>query len=228
MLTSLEHRFAHNYTILANYTWSKCLQIGPVISLGVEGTIANPYDLRSDRGPCSYDATNILNVTGVLASSMHGNSIVAHLLNNWQLAPLMRYQTGLPVNPQSGVDNSLTGIGLDRPNLTGKERYTHAGHTASLFQYIDKSAFTTNPVGTFGTASHFSLRAPNFVDVDAALSRNFGIFERLKLEMRVEAFNLLNHPNFNAPQASLSATSFGQITTAMDPRILQAAAKLTF
>lgn len=229
MLTSLEHRFANNYTILANYTWSKCSAEQPVQSLGTEGVVANPYSLKSDYGPCTYDATNIFNLTGVFTSNVHGMGMFGHLLNNWQIAPLVRYQTGLPVNPLSGFDNSLTGIGLDRPDVTGLSRYkTGATRNSKLYQYFDAAGFTQNAIGTFGTASHFSLRAPSYVDVDTSVSRRFGIYERLQLETRVEAFNVLNHPNFMAPNANLFGSNFGRITTAMDPRILQAAVKLTF
>ena len=46
-----------------------------------------------------------------------GSGLSAHLLNHWNIAPLIRYQSGLPVNPASGKDNSLTGVGNDRPDV---------------------------------------------------------------------------------------------------------------
>ena len=55
MLTSIEHRFAHNHTLLANYTWSKCLGIAPVTSLGA-GVVQNSYNVSGDYGPCPYAA----------------------------------------------------------------------------------------------------------------------------------------------------------------------------
>jgi hypothetical protein len=228
MLASLEHRFARSYTVLANYTWSKCLFIGPVNSIGVEGTIQNPYNLRGDYGPCTYDATNIINLTGVVTSNWAHEGWQAHLLNGWQLAPIFRHQSGLPFSPTTGADNSLTGIGLDRPNPTGVSPYTHAGHTYALFQFLNSAAYVPNPVGTFGTAGRGSLRGPGYTDLDVAFSRIFGVYEHMHLEARFEAFNALNHPNFNGPSASISSTTFGKITSAQDPRILQAAMKLSF
>jgi hypothetical protein len=234
MLTSIEHRISHNYTVLANYSWSKCIGVQPIISLGVEGVIQNPYNARSDYGPCTYDATNIINLTGVFSSSFnHGNRMVHQIMSGWQLAPLMRYQTGLPFSPLTGTDISLSGIGLDRPNATGVSPYAHGTHTSKLYQYItsgtgSQAAYVNNTTGTFGTAGHGSLRAPNYFDVDTTVNRNFSLHENLRLDMRFEAFNVLNHPNFNAPTSTLSSSSFGQITSAQDPRILQAALKLTF
>ena len=234
MLATLEHRFSENYTVLANYTWSKCMMVQPINSIGVEGVIQNPYNPRSDYGPCTYDSTNLVNLTGVVASAFKlDNKLVKSIVNRWQLAPLMRYETGLPISPLTGVDNSLTGIGVDRPNLTGKTPYSGAGHTAKLYQYLNgtasTNAYVANPLGTFGNAGHDSLRGPRYVDVDAALSRMFPIHESLDFNLRFEAFNLMNHPNFAAPNATLSSSSFGQITTILGaPRVLQFAAKLTF
>jgi hypothetical protein len=234
-LVSIEHRFSHNYSVLANYTWSRCMGVQPIISLGVEGVIQNPYNPRSDYGPCNYDAKTVANITGVLASNLKlDNGLARVLVNGWQLAPLLRYQSGLAFNPTTGVDNSLTGIGLDRPNVTGQDPYAHKGHTAALYQYLNSAtgtgtaAYVANSLGTFGNAGHNSLRGPNYFDVDAAISRMFPIRERLTLNLRFEAFNLTNHPNFNNPTTSLASSNFGRITSAQDPRIMQAAAKLTF
>jgi hypothetical protein len=238
MLASLEHRLANNYTILANYTWSKCLGVGPVTSLGT-AVIENPANPRGDYGPCSYDVPNLFNVSVVYFSHYGHNGPLSYLLSDWQIAPLIRYESGFPVTPLSGLDNSRTGVGLDRPNMVpGVDPYIHTSHSSSLFQWINPAAFTQNAVGTFGTAGHFSLRTPGYFDMDAALSRKFKIGEGFNLESRVEAFNVTNHPNFGGPTPSTgvglgpnltrSSSSFGRITTAGDPRILQGALKLIF
>ena len=81
-----------------------------------------------------------------------------------------------------------------------------------------------------GNAGHYSIRTPSYFDVDAAVSRIFKPTERIHVEARVEAFNLINHPNFGGsapstgvslgPNPTLSSSSFGRITTAGDPRTL--------
>lgn len=238
MLASIEHRFADRYTILANYTYSKCHSIGPVTSLG-GGVISNPANPKGDYGPCSYDAPNLFNASVVYLSHFGHSGLPGFLLSDWQIAPLMRYETGFPVNPLSGLDNSLTGVGLDRPNLTsGVPLYIHSGHSSAKYQWVNPNAFVTNPIGTFGTAGHYSLRQPNYLDVDAAISRTFKLTERFTLDTRVEGFNLFNHPNFGGPTPStgvglgenptFSSSNFGRITTAGDPRILQGAFKVVF
>lgn len=238
MLASIEHRLANNYTILANYTWSKCMSVGPVTSLGL-GVIENPSNPRGDYGPCSYDVPNLVNASVVYFSNFGKHRLWSHLLSDWQIAPLMRYETGFPVSPLSGLDNSRTGVGLDRPNVVpGVPTYIHSGHTSKLYQWVNPARYTQNAIGTFGNAGHFSLRTPSYFDIDAALIRKFNVGERAAIEARVEAFDVTNHPNFGGPTPStgvalgpartLSSSSFGRITTAGDPRILQGAIKFSF
>jgi hypothetical protein len=226
LLTSLEHRFAQHYTVLANYTWSKCLGIAPVTSLGT-GVTENPYNVRADYGPCTYDSTHLFNLSAVYVSQYGHGGLVSQLLSNWNLAPLIRYTSGLPVNPATGKDNSLTGVGNDRPNVISTQAYTGASH-GLFYQYLNPGLFAPNAVGTFGNAGHYSLRGPGYFNVDLAVSREFRLVESLTLHIRAEAFNLLNHPNFGLPSGNIASSSFGQITSASDPRILQASMKLVF
>ena len=239
VLASIEHRLSDNYTILANYTYSHCHGVIPVTSLG-GATIANPANPKGDYGPCSYDVPNLFNASVVYFSHLSsGNRALSYLLSDWQIAPLLRYETGFPVNLLSGVDQSLTGVGLDRPDVvSGQAHYSNTGHTAKLFQWINPAAFQKNAIGTFGTASHYMLRTPGYFDVDAAISRKFKVTERIDVDARVEAFDVTNHPNFGGPTPSTgvalgpnvtqSSSTFGQITTAGDPRILQGALKFIF
>jgi hypothetical protein len=209
-----------------NYTWSKCLGIAPVTSLGT-GVIQDPYNFRGDYGPCTYDSPHLFNASVVYLSHWAGGGALGHLLNHWNFAPLIRYQSGLPVNPLSGKDNSLTGIGNDRPDTVSPTTYTGAAH-GLLYQYINPALYVNNATGKFGNAGHNSLRAPGYFDVDLAVTREFRFVERFTLQARGEAFNTFNHPNFGAPNATLSSATFGQIRSARDPRILQASMKFTF
>ncbi len=226
LLTSVEHRFSQNYTLLANYTWSKCLGIAPVNSLGT-GVIQDPNNVRGDYGPCTYDAPFLFNLTAVYSTQFGHGALLSQLFSHWQIAPLFRYQSGLPVNPLTGKDNSLTGVGNDRPNVVADTTYTDAPH-GLRYQYINPNLYAANGLGTFGNAGHNSLRGPGYFDLDLAVSRQFKLYESLTLNVRAEAFNVLNHPNFMSPNATISSSNFGQITTAYDPRILQAAVKLIF
>jgi hypothetical protein len=82
---------------------------------------------------------------------------------------------------------------------------------------------------SYGTFPRNALRAPGRTNVDLAIAKTTPLYkERVKLEFRAEAFNLLNHAEFSSPSTSITSTLFGQITTTADPRIIQLAARITF
>jgi hypothetical protein len=240
VLAVIQHRMSNNFSFLANYTWSHCISVGDSPGDVAAPTYENSNNVRLDRANCGFDIRHIFNTTFVASShfnSLHG--ISGALANNWQIAPLIRVTGGLPINITSGIDNSLTGIGLDRPNLVNPQAvYTHRKITQLAIgnlAYINKAAFSQNATGTYGNLGRNAFRTPNFYDVDAALSRSFPIHDRLAFDLRIEAFNILNHPNFisnttggSAFTTGLNAGTFGNVTGAMDPRIFQLAGKFTF
>jgi len=231
VIAAIQHRMSNNFSFLGNYTWSKCLAVvdnpGDVTLPSVEHT-TNP---RLDRAACGFDVRHIFNTTLVASShfsSLHGWK--GALVNGWQAAPLIRILSGLPLNVTSGLDNSRTGIGLDRPDLApGVPFYTgnKIQRTANL-GYLTKTAFTQNVVGTYGNLSRNAFRQPNYYNVDLSVSRSFPIYERLNFQLRMEGFNILNHPNFNGFTTALNSGTFGNATTAADPRIFQLAGKFNF
>jgi hypothetical protein len=95
---------------------------------------------------------------------------------------------------------------------------------------LNAAAFQANAPGTYGNVQRNSLRSPSWVHIDPAVMKTFPLgTERLHLMFRAEAFNVLNHPNFLAPGSDLnSPSSFGVISSACDPRILQFSLKLLF
>jgi hypothetical protein len=95
--------------------------------------------------------------------------------------------------------------------------------------WINPAAFSTSvPFGTFGNLGRTNVPGPSFAETDLNLSRSFPIRERLRMEIRAEAFNLTNSFRAGNPTAARNSPQFGQILTALDPRILQLAAKFSF
>jgi hypothetical protein len=237
LLLSLQHRFAHSFTALANYTWSHCIGDGD-FSGDLRGVYyQNQRDRRGDRGDCNFDIRQQLNASIVALSPFKGAGWKSRLLGNWQIAPLVRMATGVPINVTSGKDNSLTGEGLDRPDVAPGVPLYMSSWGPSL-QYLNPAAFTQNATGTFGNLGRDLLRYPGTIVFDVALSRVFALAERFRLEGRAEAFNVINHANFAAYSTSnftysglsgaINSATFGRITSAGDPRILQFALKLHF
>jgi hypothetical protein len=243
MITTLQHRLSSNFVLISNYTWSHCIDIADNVGDTEAVTVQNPYDIKADRSNCGFDFRNVFNTTVVASSHFSLSGWKAQALNHWQIAPLVHVTSGAPFTVVSGVDNSLTDILNDRPNLTDASvLYTHkkilSGPAANA-QYINPAAFTQNPTGTFGDSKPFAYRGPAFVQVDSALDRSFALHESFMLTLRLEAFNVLNHPNFTTPEGngylgqptSLVSPTFGEITSTVNnygARIFQGAVKLTF
>jgi hypothetical protein len=244
MITTIQHRVSSNFVFLANYTWSHCIDISDNTADVAGTTVQNPFNIRGDRASCGFDYRAVFNTTVVASSHFSLTGWKAVALNGWQIAPLIHITDGSPFNVTSGVDNSLTAVNNDRPNLIHPTAvYTHAkiksGRSTNA-QFINLSAFAANPTGTFGNSGRNAYRGPEFLQVDGAVSRIFPLHDRLALNLRFEGFNVLNHPNFAAPgstagyagsSTSIVSSTFGQVTSTVNgygARIFQGAVKLTF
>jgi hypothetical protein len=224
---SAQHRFSHNFTVLSVYTWSHCLQnaetYGNRNNIG-SASYQNPNNRDADYGPCDFDLRHNFATSLVYEMPKLQNRVENQLLGNWQLGTLVSVHTGFPFTPLTGVDNSLTGVKQDRPNMVGSPYV----QDKSTLVWLNPAGFAANPLGTFGNAGYNSLIGPRFFDLDANLTRSFQIREHQRFELRFEFFNLLNHTNLNTPVSTLNSSAFGKIQSAADPRILQLAAKFKF
>jgi hypothetical protein len=236
LLTSVQHRFSHGFTFLANYTLSHCISDGDFSGNVGNEQYQNQASRRADRGDCNFDVRQIFNTSFVGISPGFGSRWLSRVVRDWQLAPLLRVTSGLPIYVATGKDNSETGINMDRPNLvSGVDPYNST--LGPQLQWLNSAAFTQNAQGTFGNLGRDVLRGPYQLNLDIALSRIFSMTERYRLEARAEAFNAINHTNFSLPKTStvgvtdidsITATTFGRFTSAGSARILQFAMKLHF
>jgi hypothetical protein len=264
--TSVEKRMSHGLTILANYTFSKSLDDLP-FSEGVSGfdtgystlPLNNPDRHKFDYGPSSFDHTHVFTGSYVWQSPSLKNSgsLIHHLLGEYEFGGIITAASGRPITVLQGTELSGTGIGNDRGTFfNGVSPYGPAscGTTVNCVSWLNPAAFQPTKVGgvnnalifgTFGDIGKNVLRLPHTANWDVQIAKNFFISERLRLQLRAEYFNVLNHPNF-APESistgtvnstdqissfdKLSSNSFGTFRAgqAGDPRIAQLAAKIFF
>jgi hypothetical protein len=246
LLMSVQHRFAHNFTFLANYTDSYCISDADFGAALAGSSNSQPFNRHADWGPCVFDTRHIFNTSLVASSSVNSaNRLTRQLLSNWELAPLIHAASGQPLNVTVGKDNSLTGLGNDRPNqvLTNVDATSSIcsnGNTPCV-QWLNPAAFAANPLGTYGDLGRNAVRGPGMVNVDVSLSRSFVYRERFRLQVRADAFNIFNHANFvgaispagtvqgySTLSTGMTSSTFGRISSAFDPRILQFSMKLFF
>ena len=223
LLMSVNHRLQKNFSVLANYTWSHCINDGDIQS-ELTGGYQNPFNRAANRGNCDTDERQIFNVSLVADTPNLKGNLGSRLLANWELSAILTAHTGLWFTPVSGVDASLTGVNADTPNVVADP----IPATQTLRTWFNPAAFARNAPGTYGNAGRDSLQGPGGFDMDVALMRNFVVHETQYLQVRVEGFNVLNHPTFLNPDANLSDANFGRTLTANDPRILQFALKYIF
>ncbi len=223
---NMTKRVSKGLTLLSNFVYSKTIDD---TSSGTEGNTGppNPFNFSSARGPADFDQEYRFNLSAVYAFphwKMTGFSNV--LLNDWQLNTIMSIYSGLPFTVLSGTDRSESGIGNDYANQIASA--APPSGVSQVQEYFNTAAFIQAPIGTFGSVGRNALRGPAYADVDASLFKNFIFTERWRLQFRAEAFNIENRPNFQNPTATVSSGTFGRITSAYDPRVLQFALKLAF
>jgi hypothetical protein len=236
MLLTANHRFSRNFNVMADYTWSHCIDDGEIGGELAGPTYQNPNNRNADLGNCGFDHRQVFNASLLAAvPSFHGKWM-NWLLSGWQTGWIFNAQTGSWFNPSTGTDQSLTGVGHDRPDVISNPTVGSCpakGSSApvpvgSIGCWFNTSAFVRNALGAFGDTGRNSLQGPGSWDIDMDIVKMFPVREGQNLELRGEAFNVFNHTRFDNPQSSLKSSQFGEITGAGDPRILQIALKYIF
>jgi hypothetical protein len=228
---TLEKRFSNHFSLLANYTFQKSLDL---ISntVGAAQRIPNPRDYRQNRGPSDFDRTHVFVTSGLWELPRLGQqpAVLRSILGGWQLNGILTLSTGGPFSVVSGRDNSLSGIGGDFADQILPNATLDSGRPVQerLAQYFNTAAFTFNAMGTFGNTSRNILRAPGRANLDASIFKNFHIREQINVQLRGEFFNALNRVNFSGPTSNRNSGNFGKILGAGDPRISQVALRLEF
>jgi len=158
------------------------------------------------------------------------------LAGGWSFSGITTFATGLPVSLTENDDNALIGanaVPVDVPNFAGGHvlNDTNPRHGNP---YFNSSLFSNELLGQFGTSRRRFFHGPGINNFDMALSKVTKITESKQLELRFEAFNVFNHAQFNNPDAEINdglpsqGGTFGLVTSARDPRIMQIGAKFLF
>jgi hypothetical protein len=226
VLTSVQKRLSQGFSVLANYTWSRCTNDGDFANnIGsTSQTYQNPNDRAADHAVCTHDRTHVANASVVADIPGFGPPRLQPIVTGWQLSTILRALSGSPINVVTGRDNALTGTDGQRPNLVGDPTLDNP----TILQWFNTSAFAPNVGGQFGNTPRNALRGPGDWTIDAGLVRRIGLPRAQQLELRVEAFNVLNRFRKGNPVASMASGDFGRIISAADPRIMQLALKYVF
>jgi hypothetical protein len=220
--------------LLAAYTYSKSLDQSS--NLGEE---VNPLNPSLSRALSAFDITQNFvlsyNYQIPFARLLHAKS---RWTQGWEFSGITRFATGLPVTLINYGDNSLLGaepnginnFGVDEPDVeAGSLNLNHNPRNGQ--SYFNAGLFSENALGTPGNASRRYFHGPGMENFDIALLKSLRLTESKSLQFRLEAFNVFNHAQFFGPQAvdgNISSATFGQVVSAMAPRLVQMGAKFTF
>jgi len=242
----IQRRFSHGLTFRGVYTFSKILDDGDSLNQttagNAPGLVANPYNLRADKGLGTFDVRHIGVISALytlpfgrgqeFASGLGGVS--NQLIGGWSVASVVTAQSGFPFTPQLSYNPSNNGDTRNpvRPFLN--PTFTGPVILGNPSQWFNPSAFLPLPTnsGFYGNVGRDTFIGPNLATWDFSVLKAFPIREALGLQFRAEVFNLLGRTNFNTPNlivftpSGLSGTAGAITSTSTTSRQVQFGLKL--
>jgi hypothetical protein len=203
--------------------------------LGLE-TFENPANIGDSYSNISGNATNTFRVSYSYAlpfgrrKLLFGNvsGITDKIVSGWQISGIASIQGGLPFSINYTAPGNPVGLVSGRANVVpGVPLYPDH---QTIAQWFNPAAFTAPPNFTYGTSAYNMLWGPSLWNFDVSLTKNLRVTKEYSLQLRAEAFNVFNHPNFGTPSASITnPATFGVISTPSGAnRTMEFGAKFNF
>jgi hypothetical protein len=220
-------QYKHGFMVNAEYQWIRVL--------GVENyqspvTIGDSYGNISSITPQTLEISYAYTLPFGRGQMLFrtANGLLDKIVSGWQIAGLTSFQTGQPFSVTYTAPGSQVYGASGRANrVPGVPLYPSKKTNAEWF---NTAAFTAPPAYTFGNSGYDMLWGPHYQNWDMNLQKTIAISERYRVQLRGDAFNVFNHPNFSVPSASITnATSNGVISSVVNEnRTIEFAAKFNF
>ncbi len=253
MNIKFEHRM-HDLQATAIYTWARSMDdksaaagVGATGS-GYQGFMDN-HRPQLDYGPSDFDVDHRFVASYVYQLPFGRGKKLANQINRaadvaiggWQLSGITTFQTGFPFGISGADPLGLTGSVSQRADII--PGCNVHGNLTKPFQRLNPSCFANPALGTFGDSARNFLRQPGINNWDMAIGKTFTLYERLAFSFKMDAFNTFNHHQYGGDVGglivagsggnetisnSVGSGTFGQITGASSPRILQFSGKISF
>ncbi|MBL8203025.1 MAG: carboxypeptidase regulatory-like domain-containing protein [Blastocatellia bacterium] len=238
---TVARRVTSSVTFSAAYSFSKLIDDLTSMSLNNQ-TIQVQYfqdyhNRRADKSLSNFDVRHrfIGDVTWQLPFGREQRflqeGVLGKIIGGFAVNTIVQAQSGFPLSI-SATNASVQGLAFNslRPNIVGNYLVSSGSKADRIKQYFNTTAFAQPVPYSFGNTPRTlpDLRSPSYLAANFSLQRDFKFTEHTKLQIRAEAFNLLNRANFQAPGTTLGGANFGVITTTEDPRQVQFAARLYF
>jgi hypothetical protein len=235
-----EKRFSSGLSMLMHYTWSKSLDdisttSGNLTWLGGTTALQDPLHLNLEKALSGNDVAHRFIATGdyqiPFGRGRHfgktSNRVLDGVIGGWEVSGFLTLQSGPPLQVSQNGGNIWNGT--QRPNLIG-DPSTSGSIYDRMNNYFNAAAFSQPANDVRGTAPRYlNTRGPAVNTLDAALLKSWQTTERQRLEFRLEAANVRNHPVFGNPGTTFGSSTFGQITgTKVGSRNMQLGLKYYF
>lgn len=235
----VKHPVGKSLNVTGAYTWShNTTNLGSI----------DPYDLKRFHGnteSLNYPQSVAITVIYRLPTLEHSNGFVRNVIGGWSFDDITTFRSGTSLTPSLGEARAglalrpdpVPGAHVDGPKIwKNNAAPNQMWFNTNAFGCPGVAATTPGNCGTFTAASYGLyghvqtgvIRGPGQEIYNMALFKTFDILEKAHLEFRAEAFNAFNHTNPSNPNTSLSSSSYGKITGALDPRIMELALRLKF
>jgi hypothetical protein len=242
----LQKRFSRGLQFQAAYTFSRSIDDGSTF----EETL-DPFNYRASRGLSLFNSKQRFVVSYDWELPVRKYSgFAGRLLDDWEVSGITQFQSGFPIRLNTEDDteliNSLFFLGTEAPSLVApfqkldpRKVYSNLGLTTAgyWFNPNDFATAATNPgapvppLGSFNNGTQRTICCgPGLIDWDFSVHKKIALSETKYFQFRAEIFNVFNHTNYSNPDGGFSdgTSSFGLITSAGDPRLLQFALKFFF
>ncbi len=232
---SAENRMSGGLYMLAAYTYSRSLDEGGGGNSSdseSRSNVQNPRNVRAEYGLSDFNFSHRLTVSNAYSLPVgrgrrflsKDNAVTQLVLGGWELTSILTLQSGAPFSVSMASATSNTGT-FQRPNQICSGNLPASRR--SITHWFDTSCFVSPPSYTFGNAGRNILIGPGLETWDVGLDKNLQLTNRLGMQFRAEAFNVLNHANFAIPGNSIGAPSAGTVSNVVtNARQIQFAARL--
>ncbi len=250
----VRRRFSHGWTFRGVYTFSKALDDGDSLNQttanNAPGLLSNPANPGVDKGPATYNATNVGVMSAVYALPFGRGQHFANdmdgwrnrIVGGWSLSSIVTIQSGFPITPQLSYNPSNNGDNRNPVRPFINPNFVGPVVTGNPNQWFNPAAFIAPPStsGFYGNLGRDAFTGPGLGTWDLSLAKEMKIRERMNAQFRMEVFNLLNRVNFNTPNlitftpptaanlTGVSGTAGAITSTSTTSRQIQFAVKLNW
>lgn len=234
--TSVRRRHSGGLSLGAHYTWGKALSYaggdtGATFTGDASNSVQDFFNIKANRGPSTGDVTHYFTADWLWdLPSLEGKSALPRfLLGGWQLAGIFRAQSGTPLQV-----SEPSAISASRPDIVDFGAAVNKDYRQTR-QYLNPAAFAAVPKSPVsgatlrpGNYGNNALRAPGLWLLDLSLAKNLTLTRGVKLQLRADMFNALNHVSYTSVVTNIERRDFGRLTSSTTPRVVQLNARLSF